>query len=245
MDFEAGAASCISRAVGSNDIQGARRQTTDTVLLAGIVSIALCFIGLATIKPLFSLLGATDDLLPLIDEYMSIWYWSEPLSAMTWTCLAAIRARGNSLLEGKIILLAAVINAILDPLLIFGMFGFPRLEIAGAALATVIANVTVLTGTLIYLHVSLRVFATPFTAMANILNSWKAMLQIGLPAILTNAIVPLSNGIIVAMVASYGVSAVAGYGIAIRIEPFALIAFYAFVCSDESFHGPECCGRQA
>ena len=235
--FEAGAASCISRAVGSNDIPGARRQTTDTVLLAGIVSIALCFIGLATIKPLFLLLGATDDLLPQIDDYMSIWYWSAPLSAMTWTCLAAIRARGNSLLEGKIIVLAAVINAILDPLLIFGMFGFPRLEIAGAALATVIANVTVLTGTLIYLHVSLRVFATPFTAMANILNSWKDMLQIGLPAILTNAIVPLSNGIILAMVASYGISAVAGYGIAVRIEPFALIAFYALSAVTSPFMG--------
>ena len=42
-------------------------------------------------------------------------------SAITWTCLASIRARGNSMLEGKIITLAALINAVLDPILIFGL----------------------------------------------------------------------------------------------------------------------------
>ncbi len=235
--FEAGAASCISQAVGRNDVQGARRQTTDTAFLAGLVSLTLCLLGLLTIEPLFRLLGATDALLPLINDYMGIWYWSAPAAAITWTCLASIRARGNSLLEGKIIMLAAIFNAILDPILIFGLFGFPRLEIAGAALATVIANLGVLIGTLIYLHASLRVFATPFTAMANVLNSWRAMLRIGLPAILTNAIVPISNGVIVAMIASYGVDAVAGYGIAVRIEPIALICFYALSAVTSPFMG--------
>jgi putative MATE family efflux protein len=235
--FEAGAASCISRAVGSNDLAGARRQTTDTALLAGTVSLCLCLLGLLTIRPLFTLLGATQELLPLIYEYMHIWYWSAPASAMTWTCLAAIRARGNSLLEGKIIMLAALLNAILDPILIFGLFGAPRLEIAGAAIATVSANVLVMLGTLLYLHSSLRVFATPFTQLANIFASWRAMLHVGLPAILTNAIVPLSNGIVVAMIASYGADAVAGYGIGVRIESFALIAFYALSAVTSPFMG--------
>jgi putative MATE family efflux protein len=235
--FEAGAASCISRAVGRNDVAGTRRQTTDTALLAGLVSLCLCLLGVVSIGPLFRLLGATDELLPLINEYMSIWYWSAPVSAVTWTCLASIRARGNTLLEGKIIVLAAILNAILDPILIFGLFGVPRLEIAGAALATLSANVVVMIGTLIYLHSTLRVFATPFTAIANIFASWRAMLHVGLPAILTNAIVPLSNGIVVAMIASYGVEAVAGYGIGVRIEPLALIAFYALSAVTSPFMG--------
>ena len=235
--FEAGAASCISRAVGLNDTYGARRQTTDTALLAGLVSLGLCLLGLATIKPLFTLLGATAELLPLIDDYMSIWYWSAPASAITWTCLASIRARGNSLLEGKIIMCAALLNAVLDPILIFGLFGLPRLEIAGAAIATLLANIIVLIGTLLYLHASLRVFATPFTTLANVFESWAAMLKVGLPAILTNAIVPVSNAVIVAMIASYGVDAVAGYGVAVRIEPIALIAFYALSAVTSPFMG--------
>ncbi len=235
--FEAGAASCISRAVGSNDQQGARRQTTDTALLACLVSLLLCLIGLVTVEPVFRMLGATDAVMPFVHDYMGIWYWSAPASAITWTCCAAIRARGNTLLEGKIITLAAVINAILDPLLIFGLFGFPRLEIAGAAIATLLANLIVLVGTLTYLHFSLRVFATPFTAVANIIESWRRMLYIGLPAMMTNAIVPVANGIAVAMIAAYGVDAVAGFGVGARVEPMALIAFYALSAVTSPFMG--------
>jgi putative MATE family efflux protein len=235
--FEAGAASCISRAIGRNDLASARRQTTDTAALAAIVSLFLCVLGQLSIRPLFSLMGATDDLLPLIEDYMDIWYWAAPFSAVTWTCLASIRARGNSLLEGKIIVLAALTNAVLDPVLIFGVFGMPRLEIAGAALATLISNSLVLIGTLIYLHTTLRVFATPFTAIRNVVESWRQMLKVGFPAMLTNAIVPLSNGIAVAMIASYGVAAVAGYGIAVRIEPLGLLAFYALSAVTSPFMG--------
>ncbi len=235
--FEAGAASCISRAIGRNDGSMARRQTTDTALLAGLVSLALCMLGLLMIKPIFRLLGATDDLLPLIDDYMSIWFFAEPAAAVLWTCLAAMRARGNSMIEGKIITAAAAINAMLDPIFIFGWFGFPRMEIAGAALATLVANLIMLAGTLVYLHVRLRIFATPFTAIGKILDSWRQMLHVGLPAMLTNAIVPIANGVIVAMVAGYGIDAVAGFGIAMRIEPIFLIAFYAQSAVTSPFMG--------
>jgi putative MATE family efflux protein len=235
--FEAGAASSISRAIGRNDSAMARRQTTDTAGLAGLTSFILCMVGLMTIDPLFRLLGATEDLLPLIHDYMGIWYFAEPAAAVMWTCLAAMRARGNSLLEGKIITTAAIINAVLDPIFIFGWLGFPRMEIAGAALATLVANAIMLVGTLVFLHVRLRVFATPFTALANILNSWRMMLHVGLPAMATNAIVPIANGIIVSMVAGFGVDAVAGFGIAMRIEPMFLIAFFALSAVTSPFMG--------
>lgn len=235
--LEAGAASAISRAVGARDNASARRQTTDTALLAGLVSLSLCIVGLLTLRPVFSLLGADASLQPLIGDYMRLWYWSAPLAAINWSCLAAIRARGNTLLEGKIIALAAVINAVLDPIFIFGLLGFPRLEIAGAALATLTANLIVLCGTLFYLHTRLRVFATPFTALSNILRSWQAMLRVGLPAMVTNAIVPIANGIAVAMIARFGVDAVAGFGIGIRMEPLALIAFYALSAVTAPFMG--------
>jgi Na+-driven multidrug efflux pump len=52
-------------------------------------------------------------------------------------------------------------------------------------------------------------------------------LHVGLPAAATNVIIPLANGVIIAMVATFGTAAVAGLGIAIRIEAFSLIIFYA------------------
>ena len=225
--FEAGAASCVSRAVGKNRQDLARRLTTDTAVLACVVALILCVLGLSTIKPVFSLLGAPDDLIPLIRSYMDVWYWVAPLDVAMWTCLASIRARGNALLESKIISAAALLNLVLDPLFIFGWLGFPELGLKGAAVATLVSVSTMLTFTIWHLHFRLHVFAPVIAPIRDVLDSWKHMLAIGIPAMITNAIIPVSAGIVVAMVAKYGVDAVAGYGIAMRLEPMALIPFYA------------------
>ena len=154
-----------------------------------------------------------------------------------WVCLAGIRARGNTLLEGKVITAAALLNAVLDPILIFGWFGFPRLEIQGAAIASLIANAVMLCFTLVYLHTKLRVFANPITKFSAILDSWRQILRIALPAALTYATVPISNAIVVRMVSGYGLNAVAGFGIAMRIEPMALLFFFSLSAITSPFVG--------
>jgi len=235
--YEAGAASCVSRSAGEGDARHAARLTTDAALLAGLATLVLCAIGLMTIDPIFSALGATDELMPLITDYMSIWYWTEPASAVMWTCLASMRARGNTALEGKVITASAVLNAILDPIFIFGWLGFPRLEIAGAAWASLTATLTMLAFTLIYLATRLRVFANPLVTLGKIFGSWRQLMRIGVPAMMTNAIIPIANGIVIAIVATHGVTAVAGFGIAMRIEPVALIPFYALSAVSSPFFG--------
>jgi len=235
--FEAGAASCISRAVGRGDREQARRLTTDTLVLGTLVALGLCFAGLLSIRPVFTLLGATDELLPLITQYMQVWYWVAPLDVALWTSLASIRARGNALLESKIITAAALLNLVLDPLFIFGLYGFPRLEIRGAAVATLVSTGIMLVFTMLYLHGRLRIYASPFAPIRVILDSWRHMLTIGIPAMITNAIIPVSSGIVVAMIAVYGIDAVAGFGIAMRIEPLFLIPFYALSAVSSPFFG--------
>jgi len=235
--FEAGAASCVSRAVGRGNTGQARRLTTDTMVLGTLVALMLCLAGLATIGPVFSLLGATAELMPLLTDYMGVWYWVAPLDIALWTSLASIRARGNTLLESKVITVAALLNLVLDPIFIFGLFGFPRLEIQGAALATLISTGAMLMFTLAHLHFRLKVYANPLAPLKVIFESWRHMLHIGIPAMITNAIIPVSSGIVVALIAAYGVDAVAGFGIAMRIEPIFLIPFYALSAVSSPFFG--------
>ena len=235
--FEAGASSCISRAIGKGNQHLAKRLTTDTVIFATGVGICLATTGVMTIQPVFRLLGATDELMPLIEDFMVIRYWVDPVEAALWTSLASIRARGNTLFEGKVITSAAVLNACLDPLFIFGLFGFPQLGIQGAAVASLLSNLTMLSLMLFYFGPRLKVYANPFVSIGEILNSWRHMLVIGVPAMVTNAIVPISNAIVISMVAAYGIDAVAGFGIAMRIEPMALIPFYALSAVSSPFAG--------
>lgn len=235
--FEAGTASVVSRAIGRRDEALARRLTTDSAVLAVIAMGVACVVGLNTIDPVFQRLGATPELMPMIRDYMSVWYWVAPSDACLWTCLAALRARGNAQLEARLIGLAALINLCLDPIFIFGLFGFPRLEVQGAALATLVANLTILVVTLLYLAGRLNVFATPIAPLRQVFSSWRHMLGIGFPAIITNTIIPFSSAIVVSMIAVFGVDAVAGFGVAARMEPFALLVFYSLSAVASPFFG--------
>jgi putative MATE family efflux protein len=235
--FEAGAASCISRAVGRRDHAQARRLTVDTMVLATAVALLLALAGMASIGPVFALLGATPELMPMISDYMEVWYWVAPLDMALWTSLASMRARGNTLFESKVITAAAVLNLALDPIFIFGLFGFPRLEIQGAALATLVSTAAMLLFSLAWLSLRVKIYANPLAPLRTIVDSWRHMLAIGIPAMITNAIIPVSAGIVVAMIATYGVDAVAGFGVAMRIEPMFLIPFYALSAVSSPFFG--------
>lgn len=223
----AGTSSAVARAVGSGNQHLARRLATDAITLTAVISIAFCTLGRLTIEPLFRLLGATDNLIPLIHDYMALWYLGAPLLMVPMVGLAALRAMGMSRVQGYLMGVAALFNALLDPLLIFGLWGFPRLELEGAALATLITRGFTLVVAFYVLHVRLNMLVSPFAKLDCLRKSWLSITHIGIPATIANVIVPLASGVVVAMVATYGTDAVAGLGVAVRIEPIALIVFYA------------------
>lgn len=223
----AGTSSAVARAIGSGNQGQAKRLATDAISLTALISISCCFIGWMTITPLFKLLGASDELIPLINDYMSIWYFSAPLLMIPMVSLSALRAMGLSRVQGYLMSCAALFNALLDPILIFGLWGAPRLELEGAALATLITRAITLVVAFYILHRRLHMLVNPFVGIQRLCQSWGVITHVGVPAMIANVIVPLASGVMVAMVASYGHEAVAGMGVAVRIEPLALIVFYA------------------
>lgn len=219
-----GASAVISKAVGNGDINLVRRLTTNSLLLAVIFVLIIVIIGLSTIKPIFILLGAKADTMPLIMDYMKIWYIGVIFVIVPMVGNNAIRALGDTLTPGVIMIIAASINIILDPLLIFGIGIFPRLGIKGAAIATVIARASALVVSLLFLHFRDRLITRHLKSFQEILNAWKKILFIGLPTAATRIAVPLSQGFITRILSTFGHNTVAGFGVATRIEFFALTA---------------------
>ncbi|WP_299941266.1 MATE family efflux transporter [uncultured Microbulbifer sp.] len=223
----AGTSSAVARAYGAGDVRQVRRLVTDASVLALLVSLVITAIGLLTIRPLFSLLGAGPEMLPLIADYMVPWYLGTIFVIVPTIALSALRAIGNSALTGRIMVGVALFNLILDPILIFGLLGFPRLELQGAAIATVTVRTLSFFMALYFLIRREHLMAAPQWHLGSLLESWRRVLAVGLPAVLTNVIIPMASGVMVALVAVHGEDAVAGLGVALRIEPLALIVFYA------------------
>ncbi|MGH1471375.1 MAG: MATE family efflux transporter [Cellvibrionaceae bacterium] len=225
----AGASSAIARAMGGGNKNRVSRLATDSVTLATIISVAVSIAGWLSIDWVFvGLLNATEDTMPLIREYMSIWYLSAPLLLVPMIVLSALRALGFASIQGVLMIVGAFINIILDPFLIFGWWGLPRLGLEGAAYATLISRLFTLVVAFYYLQGRMHVLTSPFAALSEIKSSWYSLFHIGIPSMISNLIIPVSSLIIFAAVSYlYGEQAVAGLGVALRIEPIALIVFYA------------------
>jgi Na+-driven multidrug efflux pump len=77
------------------------------------------------------------------------------------------------------------------------------------------------------LHFRLRLLTLEWPGLDGIRASWRRILHVGLPAAGTNAIIPVSIGVVTAMLAEYGPEVVAGFGVASRVEGMTLITFFA------------------
>jgi Na+-driven multidrug efflux pump len=126
-----------------------------------------------------------------------------------------------------IIIAAGVINLILDPVFIFGLGPIPALGMQGAALATLLGRVVTFVVALRIMHNKYDMFTFEKITLKQLLSSWKEILQIGLPTVAGNVIVPIGFGVIIDFTAHYGSAAVAALGAASRVEAIMMTVFMA------------------
>lgn len=229
-----GASAVIARTVGEGEHRRVQQLTTYTMLFALLMVSILSGIGLLTMDPLFRTLGATDEVLPHIRDYMAIWYVSLAIMVVPMIGNAALRGTGDTRSPAVMMIVAVIVNAVLDPIMIFGL----GMGVPGAALATMLAHgLITFTWSLRLLIVREKLLTFIRPTLREMLAAWKAVLYVGLPAAATNMLVPLSTGIITGMVAAYGTEAVAAYGVASRIEVFGLALITALGATLTAFVG--------
>lgn len=223
----AGTSSVVARAIGANDMRRARRLATDSLLLSFLITAAFCVLGVLTINPLFRVLGAPEDMIPMIRSFMLILYSGVPFVVVGMVGMASMRATGDTRLPSTLMIMGAVLNVILDPIFIFGLGPLPALGLNGAAMAALIARGLIFLGAIYLLRGRLNMVSFNKPDPVEMRKSWRDILHVGIPAAGTNAIVPIATAIITALIAGYGPEAVAGFGVASRIESLVLVMFYA------------------
>ncbi len=225
MGIGVGLSTSIGRLLGQGEAHQAARFTTHGLLLAIVLVALASTLGFFTVTPLFTLLGAKEALIPLIGQYMHVWYLTIPLLVIPMAGNSAIRATGDTKTPAKIMMLAGLINGVLDPLLIFGVGPFPELGIQGAAIASAFSWLGALIGSFYVLIKRERLLGLP--QWPRLKEDWRQILKVGTPAALSNAMNPLSGAILMMMLSSHGTAAVAAYGAAQRIESILILVLMA------------------
>lgn len=225
MGIGVGLSTSIGRLLGQGEAHQAARFTTHGLLLAIVLVALASTLGFFTVTPLFTLLGAKEALIPLIGQYMHVWYLTIPLLVIPMAGNSAIRATGDTKTPAKIMMLAGLINGVLDPLLIFGVGPFPELGIQGAAIASAFSWLGALIGSFYVLIKRERLLGLP--QWPRLKEDWRQILKVGTPAALSNAMNPLSGAILMMILSSHGTAAVAAYGAAQRIESILILVLMA------------------
>ena len=219
----AGLTAVLSGEIGAGRLDRVRAMTRDALLLALSLVAVFSIAGHASIDPLFRLLGADAEALPLVRQYMGIWYSGFIFVVVPMVGNGAIRATGDTRTPALIMAVSGLANILLDPLLIFGWGPFPAMELRGAALATVIARALSLVFALWILVHREKLLPRSWPRPGEMLGNWKSILFVGAPAALSNVLMPLSLGLLTRMVAGYGTAAVAAFGAGGRVQGFAMM----------------------
>ncbi len=237
MGLGVGTSAVVSRAIGEGDEYEVKRLTTDSLLLSITIVTVIITVGIFTITPLFSGMGAKNHILELVRQYIFIWYLGVPFVVIPMIGNNAIRAAGNTVIPSTIMMIAVIINIILDPILIFGWGKIPALGLKGAAIATVFARFTTFTASLLILHFKFNMLTIHIPSFTIIKDSWYRILHIGTPAAITQLLIPFTLFFLTKIIAGFGEEAVAAMGVSSRLEMLALSPIMALSATMIPFIG--------
>ena len=237
MGIGTGASSVIARKMGTGDRDAAEIISTHSLVLTFLIVMCLVFGAYLFLEEFFLLIGAQPEILPLVIEYMQVFLISVPLFGIPMVASTILRAVGNAKIPGYAMAGSSLLTIVIGPIMIFGLLGFPRLGLVGSAWGGVISGsvrLLVIFYVLIAQENLIR-FSNP--RWHDMIQSWKSVLYIGLPSMLSSLIGPTSLGIIIWLLAAYGSEVVAGFGVASRIDMLATMLLMSLSSSVAPFVG--------
>lgn len=218
----AGIGTLVSKAVGTSDQEDKIHIIMTGLGMSLLLAISITIIGLLTIDPFFRWLGANSTTLPLVKEYMVPWYIGSTFLFMSMVGGQIFRGLGDTKTPGNLMIMSAVINTVLDPVLIFGLFAIPALGMSGASIATVISRFFTFLSYFYLMHKKYQVIRFSNLNTKRVIDCAKRIFAIGLPNSLTKVVNPLIITMITALLATESQMAVAGYGVGTKIESFVM-----------------------
>ena len=215
------AGALVSRALGAGDDELARRRATNTLIFGFVFGGLFALAVWLNLRTLSGLMGATGETLELSVSYLAIIVPSLPFLMVGMIGGAILRAHGDAGRAMMATVWGGVMNAVLDPILIFGL----DLELTGAALASVAARLVIAVVAIIPLIRHYGGFDRP--TFANMPIDVSPIVAIAFPAILTQLATPIGQAYVTRTMSSFGEEAVAGMAIVGRLTPIAFGVIFA------------------
>jgi putative MATE family efflux protein len=214
MGFSNGLRAPVAAALGRKDEHEIKCLATYGLLLTALIFLVVGAVGFVFQERIGRALGVEPGLMTLFTEYMTPLWLGFVLLGLQVGIGGVFTGMGKATIAGVLMLIGAVLNAVLNPALIFGIGPFPALGISGSAWATTSAwTVATLLGLILLIRQRLLVTASWRTIRV----TWRRVAAVGGPFTFTALILPISLNVITSWVSGYGPEAVAAWGVAARV----------------------------
>lgn len=239
MAMNVGATAMVARYKGAGEQEKANQVMRQALILTLVFSVVSSAIGYIFSEKLIIFMGAPDvQTLREGTIYLKIQMVGFTFMALTSTITAVLRGVGNSRTAMIYNLMANIVNVIFNYFLIEGHFGFPRMEVAGASIATVIGELAAFVFAILYitkgnqyLHLRFKDSFNPDAA------SMKQIFAIGFPAMIEQLLMRVGVIIYVKTIAGLGTVAYAVHQICMNIQSLSFMNGQGFAVSATSLTG--------
>lgn len=218
MGLATGTRAMVARFVGADDMPGANHVTTQAFVLSGAFAALMALIGIFLAEMMLRLLGLERDVITEGLRYVQIAFVSSAFMSFRMMTTSVMQASGDAVTPMKITAVVRITHIVIDPILIFGWLGLPRLEVTGAALANLFSQGigSILGLYLLFIGYSrLKLTFKNFRVDFGIV--WR-IIKIGIPSTVTSVERSLSATVLIGIVATFGTYAVAAQSVVQRIQ---------------------------
>ena len=232
-----GATVLVAQYMGAKQLDMVKRTINNTFVLLTTSALAVSAVGIAFNEKILRLINTPEEIMIMASSYLNI-FLTGLVFMFGYNAISAIlRGLGDSKTPLKFLAMSTAINILLDPLLILGIGPFPRMEIAGAALATTIAQGVSFFVAVVYLNrkdhlisINLKnfVFDRVITAKT---------VKIGIPSGIQMSVVSVGMLVVSSLINSFGTDTVATFGMASRLDQFAIMPSQSIAMATSAIAG--------
>ena len=213
-----GSVAVISRRYGEKDYEKAEKAIKETIVLKLFFGVIFSALGLYFLRDALRFVGAQGETLELAVAYGAIFMAGMPIMFATYSLFTAMRGVANPKMAMILMFGSTILNAILDPILMFGWLGLPALGIRGAAIASVVSfSLAFVIGLYLFFfdYTNVRLHIKGKERMS--LDSMWILIRIGIPSWLGEMSFSLSRLLITPLIAHFGNAVVAAFGIGMQV----------------------------
>lgn len=229
-----GTSALLSRFVGARRLKRASMGLSTLLGFALLLSLPAMVLWHVLATHIYLWFGTAPQVAVLGCDYVQVLTWMMPFVFMKLVFVSALNSAGDTKTPMYVKIASILLNVLLNYVLIFGKYGFPELGVTGAAVGTVIVNITEFL-VYVWLYVGGKTFYVPMVRYSKRLL--KRALKVGIPASVERALTFGSFMLFTAIIAKFGTAALAGYQVGLRVEGLAFMPGIGFTVAAMALMG--------